>query len=134
MDLQLTGALDIQSIITESGEPAAISQIILALPFGDIALILFAIVAIVFLVTTYDSASYTLASVTTQKLQEGQDPARSNRLFWACALGIVPVALMSIDGGLKVILSTTIVVSLPLLLIGGLMTYSLMKMLKSDHG
>lgn len=133
IDLQTSGALDIAAIVAESGEATAISQIILALPWGQFALLLFAVVSIVFLVTTYDSASYTLASVTTQKLQEGQNPNRWNRLFWACALGVVPVALMYIDGGLKVILSTTIVVSLPLLVISALMAYSLIKMLQADQ-
>lgn len=132
MDLQLSNILDVQQVVNTSGEPKAIALIILALPWGELALGMFAVVSIVFLVTTYDSASYTLASVTTKALSEGQDPARLNRLFWAIALGVVPVALMYIDGGLKVILSTTIIVSLPLLFIGALMTYSLVKMLSQD--
>ena len=134
LDLQLNNLLDINAIVASSGEATAISQIILALPWGQFALLLFALVSIVFLVTTYDSASYTLASVTTKRLQEGQHPNKWNRLFWAFALGVVPMALMYADGGLKVILSTTIVVSLPLLFISGLMAYSLIKMLEKDHG
>lgn len=133
LDLQLNNLLDINAIVANSGEATAISQIILALPWGQFALLLFAFVSIVFLVTTYDSASYTLASVTTKSLQEGENPNRWNRLFWACALGVVPVALMYIDGGLKVILSTTIVVSLPLLIISAFMAYSLIKMLQHDN-
>jgi BCCT family betaine/carnitine transporter len=132
MDLELSGLLDVSGIIAQSGEAAAISQIIMALPLGKFTLLMFAIIAVIFLVTTYDSASYTLASATTQKMREGEHPARWNRLFWACALGIVPAALMYIDGGLKVILSTTIIVSLPLLIIGIIMAYSLMKMLRND--
>lgn len=133
IDAQLTGKLDIIAIVSEFGEAAAISQVILTLPWGQFALLLFTAVSIVFLVTTYDSASYTLASVTTKRLQEGENPNRWNRLFWAFALGIVPVALMYIDGGLKVILSTTIVVSLPLLFISAIMAYSLLKMLQQDY-
>lgn len=133
INLQFSGILNITELVSQKGEATAITQIILALPWGDLALVLFAVVSVVFLVTTYDSASYTLASVTTKKLKEGENPNRWNRLFWACALGIVPVSLMYIDGGLKVILSTTIVVSLPLLVISCLMAYSLMKMLKQDH-
>jgi BCCT family betaine/carnitine transporter len=53
-------------------------------------------------------------------------------VFWACALGVLPVTLMFIDGGLKVILSATIVCSLPLplLAVGVLMVLSLLKMLR----
>lgn len=132
MNLELTGLLDVSGIIAKSGEATAITQIILALPFGKFTLLMFAVIAVLFLVTTYDSASYTLASATTKQMREGENPARWNRLFWACALGIVPAALMYIDGGLKVILATTIVVSVPLLIIGIMMGYSLMKMLQTD--
>jgi BCCT family betaine/carnitine transporter len=45
---------------------------------------------------------------------------------------VLPISLMFIDGGLKVILSTTIVVSLPLLAVGVLMCASLVKMLRED--
>ena len=41
---------------------------------------------------------------------------------------------MFIDGGIKVILSTTIVVSLPLLALGYIMADSLMSQLREDHG
>ena len=133
LNLEITNILNISEIIKQSGEATAISAIILALPLGKLALVMFAVVSVVFLATTYDSASYTLASVTTKNLREGQHPERWNRLFWVIALGIVPVALMYIDGGLKVILSTTIVVSMPLLIIGGLMAYSLRKMLLQDQ-
>jgi BCCT family betaine/carnitine transporter len=70
--------------------------------------------------------------VSTQRLRAGTDPARWNRVFWACALGVVPITLMFIEGGLKVILSATIVVSLPLLLVGVLMCLSLLRMLRED--
>jgi BCCT family betaine/carnitine transporter len=40
---------------------------------------------------------------------------------------------MFIEGGIKVILSTTIVVSLPLLVVGYLMASSLLKLLREDH-
>ena len=88
--------------------------------------------AVVLLATTYDSASYTLASVSTRRLEAGRHPARWNRLFWACALGLVPVTLMFVEGGIKVVLSATIVVSLPLIVVGVLLATSLVRMLRAD--
>jgi betaine/carnitine transporter, BCCT family len=133
LHLQINDLLNIQQIIDRSGEATAIAQIILSLPFGKIALLMFLIMAVVFLATTYDSASFTLASVSTKALPAGENPARWNRLFWAFALGIIPICLMFIDGGLKVILSTTIVVSLPLIAVGVLMCFSLVRMLQQDE-
>jgi len=132
MHLELTGILKVTEVMKEVGEAAAITQVFTTLPFGQVALAAFALVAVIFLATTYDSASFTLASVATARLEAGENPARWNRVFWACALGVLPITLMFIDGGLKVILSTTIVVSLPLLFVGILMCFSLVKMLRED--
>ena len=119
--------------MAEQSESAAIAQIFQSLPFGQIALAAFLVVAVVFLATTYDSASFTLASVSTYAMHAGENPARWLRVFWACALGVLPLVLMFIDGGIKVILATTIIVSLPLLAVGYLMATSLLKMLREDH-
>lgn len=109
-----------------------ISNVMKSLPFGTIVLVLFVLISFIFNATTYDSASYTLASVSTKKLKAGENPATWNRVFWAFGVAIIPVALLFIDGGLKVILSGTIVVSLPLLVVGVFMVRSLLKMLKED--
>jgi len=58
---------------------------------------------------------------------------RWSRVFWACSLGVLPITLMFVDGGLKVVLSATIVVSLPLLLVGVVMGMSLLRMLREDE-
>jgi len=136
LHLELDGILNITELMKQgSRETAAvISDVLLSLPLGRVALVMFVLVSLIFLATTYDSASYTLASVCTKELNAGQNPARWNRLFWALALGVLPISLLFVDGGLKVILSATIVVSLPLLVIGVLMAISLVKMLKEDDG
>jgi BCCT family betaine/carnitine transporter len=134
LHLELHNLLNITELMKQGSKETAyaISQIIVSLPFGKVALVAFILVSLIFLATTYDSASFSLASVSTKELKAGENPARWNRLFWALTLGILPVALLFVDGGLKVILSTTIVVSLPLMLLGGFMASSLMKLLRED--
>jgi BCCT family betaine/carnitine transporter len=134
MYLDLKGILDVSHLMANGGEAAAITKVLTSLPLGHLALAVFAAVAVLLLATTYDSASYTLASVSTQRLEAGRNPARWNCVFWACCLGILPVTLMFIEGGIKVVLSATIVFSLPLIAIGVLMCMSLMKMLREDAG
>ena len=63
----------------------------------------------------------------------GDDPPRGHRVFWAMALAVTPLTLMFV-GGLKVIQSATLIVSLPLLVVGVLMSYSLVRQLQVDHG
>lgn len=130
--LDLNGILDVSRLVANGSEPEAITRILTSLPLGEVALAVFALVATLLLATTYDSASYTLASVSTQRLEAGRNPARWNCVFWACCLGILPVTLMFVEGGIKVMLSATIVFSLPLIAIGVLLCLSLMKMLRED--
>jgi len=133
LHLELNGILDVTGIVARENEATAIAAVMMSLPLGKVALAAFLVVAVVFLVTTYDSASFTLASVSTRELHAGENPARWNRVFWACALGLLPVSLMFVEGGLKVILSTTIVVSLPLLVVGFFLARSLLIMLREDE-
>ncbi len=133
LHLELEGLLAVTSIMAEDSPAAAITQVFSNLPMGQLALAAFLVVALVFLATTYDSASFTLASVSTRELSAGENPARWLRVFWAVSLGILPVCLMFIEGGLKTILSTTIIVSLPLLLLGIVLAVSLLRLLREDH-
>lgn len=133
LDLEVSGALSVTSLVEAGREAAAIASVFSSLPFGQLALGVFFVVAVVFVATTYDSASYTLASVATAQMETGSDPARWNRLFWAFALAVLPLTLMFVDGGLRVILSATIVVSLPLLAVGVLMAVALLRMLRADE-
>jgi len=132
LNLELSQVLSVTALMKEAGEAAAIATVFTTLPLGKLALAVFFAVSVIFLATTYDSASYTLASVSTRRLEAGQNPVRWSRVFWACALGVLPVTLMFVDGGLRVILSATIVVSLPLLLVGVVMAVSLLRLLRED--
>ncbi len=132
LHLQIEGLLPVTEILRERGAPAAIVEILSSLPLGRLVLGAFCLVAIVFLATTYDSASYALASSASRRLPIGGHPARWHRLFWACALGILPVALMFV-GGLKALQTASLVVSLPLLIVGVVMAVSLVRSLHEDE-
>lgn len=133
MHLELSGALPVTQMMAEIGEPETIAKVFVSLPAGDFALAAFMVIAVIFVATTYDSASYTLASVATARLKAGESPSRRHRLFWAFAICLLPVSLMLIDGNIQVVLSTTIVLSLPLLVVGFLLMKSLHKMLHEDE-
>ncbi len=132
LHLELTGALAVTEVLSSQGAPTAISAILDQLPFASLVIAVFALVALVFSVTTYDSASYILASSATRRLAPGDDPNRLHRVFWAVALAVLPLTLMFV-GGLQVIQAATLVVSLPLLFVGVLMAWSLVRQLAEDH-
>lgn len=131
LNLQLTDLLPVTEILKREGAPQAITAVIASLPAGRIVLAAFCVVSTIFLATTLDSASYTLASNASRRLEIGRDPARWHRLFWAFAVGLLPAALMLV-GGLKALQTASLVVSLPLLVVEVMMAVSLFKCLRED--
>ena len=132
LHLELTGAVKVTEALSRYGAPEAIAAILESLPVATGVIALFALVAFVFSVTTYDSASYILASSATRGLGPREDPDRWHRVFWAIALAVLPLTLMFV-GGLQVIQTATLVVSLPLLAVGVLMAWSLARQLSLDN-
>jgi len=112
--------------------PKAIATVIAELPLGQVALAIFILVTTVFVATTYNSASYSLASAATQSLQAGEDPARWHRVFWALVLGMMPIVLMFI-GGLKVVQSAVLLSGLPIAIAGGFMARTLLRDLRQSR-
>lgn len=132
MFLEVEGFKSITGIMESADGNYAIVAMLDQLPLAGMMIALFAVVSIIFTATTYDSASYSLASVATLYLKAGDDPARWHRVFWALALGLLPATLMFI-GGIKVLQTTLLVVSLPILLVGVVMSISLVRSLNADQ-
>ena len=127
--LELNGDYAVVSQAIGTSPASAIAGIISLLPGGNFWLLYVAVIGLVFMATTYDSASYTLAAAATRSLAEHQHPARWHRVFWAIALGILPLSLLFI-GGLRELQTASLVASLPLLAIYGLLVVSIMRMLR----
>lgn len=133
MFLELEGQANITGMVNGDSGNDAIIAMFDSLPLATLAIAVFCLVSLIFSATTYDSASYTLASVATLHLKAGDDPARWHRVFWALALGMMPAALMFV-GGITVLQTTLLVVSLPILIVGVVMSVSIVQTLKEDVG
>jgi len=132
LSLELSEAVPVTRIMVEQNGSEAIVSILDQLPAAWMIVTIYALIALIFSATTYDSASYILASVATRRLPAGEDPDRWHRVFWALALAVLPLTLMFL-GGLKVVQSATLIVSLPLIVVGGMMSVSLVKQLREDR-
>lgn len=132
MFLELSGQVDFTGIMKSVNGSAAIVAMLEHLPLAAVVIAVFSVISIIFAATTYDSASYTLASSATLHLKAGDDPARWHRVFWAFALGLMPVALMLLQGNLRPIQVILLIVSLPILFVGVVMSVALVKTLKAD--
>jgi BCCT family betaine/carnitine transporter len=132
LGLQLSGQLDVVEIMQSCGGNAAVVAGLNTLPMAGLIIGMFAVVAVIFVSTTYDSASYTLAATATQSLDVSEDPPRWHRVFWAVAIAILPIGLMY-AGGIKEAQTATLVVSLPLTFTFWLSGWGLLKSLREDH-
>ena len=114
-----------------AGEGAqAIAGAVASLAGQPVPLAIFLVLGLVFVATTYDSASYAIAASATRNLTPGTHPARAHRVFWAFTLAVLPIALVVIDT-MSAAKSATLVVSLPLLVVGVLMVLSLLRSLRT---
>jgi BCCT family betaine/carnitine transporter len=109
----------------------AIIQVLETLPLAGIVVGVFCLICVIFCATTYDSASYIIASTVTKNLHAGEDPAKWNRVFWAFALAALPLALMWI-GAEKVMQSVLLLTSFPILFIGALSAFSVLRTIRND--
>ncbi len=133
LHLEINNILPVTTILQEHGAPYAIIEVINSVPFGKFVVGLFCVGAIVFLATTFDSASYALAALTTKEIREDQDPARWNRLFWAFALAVLPMSLILIKGPLSILQTASVLAALPLVFILVIIAISTIKVLKKDE-
>ncbi len=132
LHLELTGALNVSQLLKGDGAPTAIVATLDQMPAASVFVAIFGLVTIIFAATTYDSAAYILAAAATRRLAAGDDPARWHRVFWAVALALLPLTLMFV-GGLRVMQTAVLVVSLPILVVGVFMSVALVKQLAHDH-
>ena len=130
LSLELSNILSVTDSLTEHGMYVTVENVISTLPLSGWALALFVVVSVISVATTYDSASYTLASTATTEIKAGDNPARWHRVFWALILGLLPIFMMFV-GGLEIIRAGVLVTSLPILAIGIAMIFSLLKSLRS---
>ena len=132
LHLELSGQFLTTALIHLGKGAHAISGVIGSLPGGHVTLFLFTLMSVVFMATTFDSTSYSLASCATEKLEAHQEAARWHRLFWAFTLVILPLSLIFI-GGLESLKLAVLISALPLIFVYVMMGISLLFSLKNHE-
>ncbi len=120
------GILDAPKIYAEQSltSHALVIETISSLNYGTLFLILFTIIAIVFLCTTYDSLSYILAAASMKNFKDM--PSKSLRVFFAIVLMIQPALIMFL-GGKDSFMWLLVVISVPLMIIYLFLILSILK-------
>ena len=132
MNAHITGAVNVAKMVGAGQGNAAIVAVLNTLPVSGAFILAFALIAVLFLATTLDSAAYTMAATVTPGLRTGEDPSPMHRLFWCVMLSAVPLAMMFINAPLNTIKTCAIVTAVPLTFIICYMVYGFLGWIKAD--
>ena len=111
-ELQSPGS--ISGPLNAAGLPAVLLATLSQLPFSSLLVPAFLVLTTTFVVTTGDSMAYSISMVVSGN----NEPKKSQRLFWAIAMGCVAaVLLVAGDGGLNALQSFIVVTAVPVSLL-----------------
>lgn len=111
---QINGNVDLVNILATQGPDSAVTALVLSLPFGKIVLAIWFLVGIVFIATTMDSSSFTLATATTKNLKDGENPDRMFKMFWSFLLIAIPLSFMFAKASLTALQSLAVLTAVPI--------------------
>ncbi len=127
--MEAQGLYPVVDEVLERSGSTAVAGIVSQLPFGPVWLIFLALIALIFIATSYDSASYTLAAGASRQMAEDGHPVRMHRVIWAFMLGLLPICLLYL-GGLRMLQSASVVASIPILVVYIMLTVSMLRTLR----
>ena len=90
------GIMDVPSLVKNNPNEVIILQMLQELPLSSILIGMYALISIIFVCTTYDSCSYVLASIATNK--SSKQPSKVLRLIFAGILVVQPGVIMFLEG------------------------------------
>ena len=126
----INGEMNVVQNMKIYGHADTAIQVITSLPLQNLMLLIFCVITVVFVTTSYDSMSYVISYHVLKKDGQASNPHKNLRLFWAIILGILPAALVLYSDH-SVALDIILITSLPLMLVYPLMAISIVKELKS---
>ncbi len=127
--LQLSGAADFSGQIAEGAE-AAMFALLEHLPLSLLTTGLAAVLVAFYFVTSADSASLVLGSLSTRG---SLHPSRPLVVMWGVLVGLIALVLL-LAGGLEALQQATILVALPFAVVMLLLCAALVKELRADPG
>ncbi len=133
MDANITGAVPVAQMLADGLDNPSIVLVMNTLPGATVFILLFAVVSILFLATTLDSAAYTMAATVTPGLKENEEPSPFHRLFWCVMLAAVPLSMMFIKAPIGTIKTCAIATATPLTFIIIYMLYGFIRWMVSDY-
>ncbi|WP_310572760.1 BCCT family transporter [Klebsiella sp. BIGb0407] len=131
IDLFNSALVNAPAMLQVNEGEAAVGHLLMQLPLGTMFSLFYFLLMMVFLASHLDATAYTVAAVTTKGLHQGQDPARSLRVFWCIMLGLIPLAMLYINASLSTLKTAVTLTAAPFIIILIICAIGLVKWLKN---
>lgn len=129
---ELSGELDVLALAGE-GEPVSIIPAILdTLPISGIIMVMFIIIALIFLTTTLDSTTFTISAYASKNDMSQEDPSRAIRILVSIIITFLALVLMSI-GGLEPLEVISGLMGIPIIALQFITVIAAIKMMDKDQ-
>ena len=132
MNGEINNELNIIQSMKDIGHAETAISVVNSLPMKSFMLLIFCLITIIFITTSYDSMSYVISSHVLKTKGENKEPHKNLRLTWAIILGVLPAALVLYSDH-SVALDLILITSLPLMFIYPLMAISIIRELREDN-
>lgn len=127
----ITGIVDVPAIAEASGNLAVVPAVLSTMPLAPLVMLVFAIITTVFLITTMDSTTYTIAIFTSADDMYENEPTKTIRLIIALMISGVAIVLMRI-GGLAPLEVLSGLMGIPIIIVQFVTVYAAIKMINQD--
>jgi choline-glycine betaine transporter len=110
---------------------AAIPHVLSSLPLGPFVVVAFVFVVMVFLTTTMDSTSYTIAMYASTEDMSKNEPSRQVRLITSFIIAAIALVFMNI-GGLAPLEVMSGLMGIPIIFIQFITIWAVIRMMEQD--
>lgn len=130
--LQMSGKLDIASVLEGQGQAAAILEILKTMPYPKIMMAVLGAICLIFMATTVDSSSFVAAEMTAKGDDAQTLAPRGSRVVWALVICAVTIVLLMV-GGFSVVQVLAILTGLPLAIVMFTVIISAVRTLRKEE-
>jgi len=131
LNIHLTGVFDVIGNLSTEGGAKTIIKIFSTMPLPNIVVSVVTVVSIIFMATTFDSASYVIAATVERDMKQNQEPMRWLRVFCAFALSVIPIGFILMGSDLSILQTSSIITAMPVMIIGLLSALAFVKEAKN---
>lgn len=131
IDLFNSSAINVPLLLNTVGGESAVGEILATLPLGTFFALFYFLLMVVFLASHLDATAYTVAAVSTKGLRQGNDPAKTLRVFWCVMLGLIPLAMLYINASLSTLKTAVTLTAAPFIIILIICIFGITKWLKN---